>query len=156
MIRHYQYIGWPDIGLPESGVGLIDLIGQIEKWQQQSNNTIITAHCRYNKTDIAVLFVCIVFVFVCLFSLSYVCTVYFIVSVNVYMHFARSLLSFACPIVCMNDCCVFVYFSVCKCLLLCSFVNCLCVCLFVRLFTRPFVYLLLFFLLPFACFYEFS
>ncbi|XP_031573109.1 receptor-type tyrosine-protein phosphatase delta-like [Actinia tenebrosa] len=45
IVRQYQYMDWPDIGLPESGVGVIDLIGQIEKWQQQSCNSMITVHC---------------------------------------------------------------------------------------------------------------
>ncbi|KAK3736163.1 hypothetical protein QZH41_015550 [Actinostola sp. cb2023] len=45
VVRQYQYTDWPDIGLPESGVGIIDLIGQVEKWQQQSYNSIITGHC---------------------------------------------------------------------------------------------------------------
>ncbi|EDO43854.1 predicted protein, partial [Nematostella vectensis] len=45
IVRQFQCTDWPDSGLPESGVGLIDLIGQVEKWQQQSGNTCITVHC---------------------------------------------------------------------------------------------------------------
>lgn len=44
-VTQFQYIDWPDTGLPESGVGIVDLIGQVQKWQQQSGNTIIVIHC---------------------------------------------------------------------------------------------------------------
>ena len=47
MVRQYHYTGWPDVGSPDSGSGLIDLIGQVQKWQQKSGNTTITVHCRY-------------------------------------------------------------------------------------------------------------
>ena len=46
VVRQYHYTGWPDSGSPESGTGLIDLIGQVQRWQQQSENTKITVHCR--------------------------------------------------------------------------------------------------------------
>ena len=46
MVRQYHYTGWPDVGSPDSGTGLIDLIGQVQRWQQQSGNTTITVHCR--------------------------------------------------------------------------------------------------------------
>ncbi|KAJ7369444.1 hypothetical protein OS493_038944 [Desmophyllum pertusum] len=36
VIRQYHYTGWPDVGSPDSGTGLIDLIGQVQRWQQQS------------------------------------------------------------------------------------------------------------------------
>lgn len=45
MVRQYHYTGWPDVGSPDSGSGLIDLIGQVQKWQQKSGNTTITVHC---------------------------------------------------------------------------------------------------------------
>ncbi|XP_068728210.1 receptor-type tyrosine-protein phosphatase delta-like [Montipora capricornis] len=45
VIRQYHYTGWPDVGSPDSGTGLIDLIGQVQRWQQQSGNTTITVHC---------------------------------------------------------------------------------------------------------------
>ncbi|CAH3191458.1 unnamed protein product, partial [Porites evermanni] len=44
-VTQFQYIDWPDTGLPDSGVGIVDLIGQVQKWQQQSGNTIIVIHC---------------------------------------------------------------------------------------------------------------
>ena len=47
VVRQYHYTGWPDSGSPESGTGLIDLIGQVQRWQQQSENTKITVHCRF-------------------------------------------------------------------------------------------------------------
>nr|XP_058941236.1 receptor-type tyrosine-protein phosphatase delta-like [Pocillopora verrucosa] len=45
VVRQYHYTGWPDVGSPESGTGLIDLIGQVQRWQQNSGNTTITVHC---------------------------------------------------------------------------------------------------------------
>ena len=45
-VCQFQYTDWPDTGLPDSGVGIVDLIGQVQKWQQQSGNTAIVIHCR--------------------------------------------------------------------------------------------------------------
>ncbi|XP_074611675.1 receptor-type tyrosine-protein phosphatase delta-like isoform X2 [Acropora palmata] len=45
VIRQYHYTGWPDVGSPDSGTGLIDLIGQVQRWQQQSGDTTVTVHC---------------------------------------------------------------------------------------------------------------
>jgi len=45
-VCQFQYTDWPDTGLPDSGVGIVDLIGQVQKWQQQSGNTAIVLHCR--------------------------------------------------------------------------------------------------------------
>ena len=47
VIRQYHYNSWPDVGSPSSGAGMIDLIGQVQRWQQQSGNKIVTVHCRY-------------------------------------------------------------------------------------------------------------
>ncbi|XP_068728189.1 receptor-type tyrosine-protein phosphatase epsilon-like [Montipora capricornis] len=44
-VRQYYYTGWPDVGSPDSGTGLIDLIGQVQGWQQQSGNSTIVVHC---------------------------------------------------------------------------------------------------------------
>lgn len=44
-VCQFQYTDWPDTGLPDSGVGIVDLIGQVQKWQQQSGNTAIVLHC---------------------------------------------------------------------------------------------------------------
>ena len=46
VVRQYHYIGWPHVGSPESGGGLVDLIGQVQRWQQTSGNTTIVVHCR--------------------------------------------------------------------------------------------------------------
>lgn len=46
-VCQFQYTDWPDTGLPDSGVGIVDLIGQVQKWQQQSGNTAIVLHCRW-------------------------------------------------------------------------------------------------------------
>ncbi|CAB4003337.1 partial, partial [Paramuricea clavata] len=45
VIRQYHYNCWPDVGSPSSGAGMIDLIGQVQRWQQQSGNKIVTVHC---------------------------------------------------------------------------------------------------------------
>ena len=46
VVRQYHYIGWPHVGSPDSGGGLVDLIGQVQRWQQASGNTTVTVHCR--------------------------------------------------------------------------------------------------------------
>ena len=45
-MKHFQYMGWPEDGVPENGSGLIDLIGQIQKWQRSSGDQPIVVHCR--------------------------------------------------------------------------------------------------------------
>ncbi|XP_066915195.1 receptor-type tyrosine-protein phosphatase S-like isoform X3 [Clytia hemisphaerica] len=45
MVKQFQYTTWPDSGSPESGVGIIDLIGQVQKWNSSHHNGIITVHC---------------------------------------------------------------------------------------------------------------
>ncbi|PFX20582.1 Receptor-type tyrosine-protein phosphatase delta [Stylophora pistillata] len=45
VVRQYHYTGWPDVGSTESGTRLIDLIGQVQRWQQNSGNTTTTVHC---------------------------------------------------------------------------------------------------------------
>ncbi|XP_044179413.1 receptor-type tyrosine-protein phosphatase delta-like isoform X6 [Acropora millepora] len=44
-VCQFHYTDWPDIGVPDSGVGIVDLIGQVQKWQQHSGNTSIVIHC---------------------------------------------------------------------------------------------------------------
>ena len=56
VVRQYHYTGWPDVGSPDSGTGLIDLIGQVQRWQQQSGNTTITVHCRCVKNSVRAVF----------------------------------------------------------------------------------------------------
>lgn len=46
-VRQFQYTDWPDSGMPDTGVGLVDLIGQVQKWQQHSGDSAIVVHCRF-------------------------------------------------------------------------------------------------------------
>ena len=46
-IKQFQYTDWPEDSVPESGSGLIDLIGQVQKWQRSSGDKPIAVHCRY-------------------------------------------------------------------------------------------------------------
>ena len=45
-VKQFQYIGWPEEGMPDNGGGLIDLIGQVQKWQRSSGDKPIVVHCR--------------------------------------------------------------------------------------------------------------
>lgn len=45
VIHQYHYTSWPDVGSPSSGADMIDLIGQVQRWQQQSGNKAVTVHC---------------------------------------------------------------------------------------------------------------
>ena len=45
-VKQFQYIGWPEEGIPDNGGGLIDLIGQVQKWQRSSGDKPIVVHCR--------------------------------------------------------------------------------------------------------------
>ena len=47
-VRHFQYIGWPDRGVPTSGSALLDLIGQVQR-NQEANGSAgpVVVHCRY-------------------------------------------------------------------------------------------------------------
>ena len=45
-MKQFQYIGWPEEGIPDNGGGLIDLIGQVQKWQRSSGDKPIVVHCR--------------------------------------------------------------------------------------------------------------
>ncbi|XP_070562906.1 receptor-type tyrosine-protein phosphatase epsilon-like isoform X2 [Ptychodera flava] len=44
-IRHFHYTEWPEVGAPERGTGLIEMMGQIQKQQQQTGNKPILVHC---------------------------------------------------------------------------------------------------------------
>ncbi len=44
-MKQFQYTGWPEEGVPDSGSGFIDLIGQVQKWQRSSGDKPIVAHC---------------------------------------------------------------------------------------------------------------
>lgn len=52
-MKHYQFTVWPDEGIPGNGVGIVDLIGQVQKWQRQSGDKPIIVHCRYIRYKVA-------------------------------------------------------------------------------------------------------
>ncbi|XP_076856125.1 receptor-type tyrosine-protein phosphatase epsilon isoform X3 [Brachyhypopomus gauderio] len=45
LIRHFHFHGWPEIGIPGDGKGMIDIIAAVQKQQQQSGNHPIVVHC---------------------------------------------------------------------------------------------------------------
>ncbi|XP_017556782.1 receptor-type tyrosine-protein phosphatase epsilon isoform X2 [Pygocentrus nattereri] len=45
LIRHFHFHGWPEIGIPAEGKGMIDIIAAVQKQQQQSGNHPIVVHC---------------------------------------------------------------------------------------------------------------
>ena len=45
-VKQFQYTDWPEESVPASGSGLIDLIGQVQKWQTRSGDRPIVVHCR--------------------------------------------------------------------------------------------------------------
>ncbi|XP_019631267.1 PREDICTED: tyrosine-protein phosphatase Lar-like isoform X1 [Branchiostoma belcheri] len=44
-VQQFHFHGWPEIGIPANAAGMLDLIGQVERQQQQSGNGPITVHC---------------------------------------------------------------------------------------------------------------
>ncbi|XP_066297793.1 receptor-type tyrosine-protein phosphatase F-like isoform X2 [Branchiostoma lanceolatum] len=44
-VQQFHFHGWPEVGIPDNAAGMIDLIGQVQKQQQQSGNGPITVHC---------------------------------------------------------------------------------------------------------------
>ncbi|KAI8510106.1 hypothetical protein Bbelb_125340 [Branchiostoma belcheri] len=44
-VQQFHFHGWPEVGIPDSAAGMIDLIGQVQKQQQHSGNGPITVHC---------------------------------------------------------------------------------------------------------------
>ncbi|XP_026889018.2 protein tyrosine phosphatase receptor type Eb [Electrophorus electricus] len=45
VVRHFHFHGWPEIGIPSDGKGMIDLIAAVQRQQQQSGNHPIVVHC---------------------------------------------------------------------------------------------------------------
>lgn len=45
-VRLFHFHGWPEIGIPAEGRGMIDLIAAVQRQQQQSGNRPIIVHCR--------------------------------------------------------------------------------------------------------------
>ena len=46
-VKQFQYTGWPEESVPDVGSGLIDVIGQVQKWQRSSGDQPIVVHCRF-------------------------------------------------------------------------------------------------------------
>ena len=46
VVYQYNYISWPRGSTPTDGAGLIDLIDQVNRKQQQTGNKPIVVHCR--------------------------------------------------------------------------------------------------------------
>ncbi|XP_073467100.1 receptor-type tyrosine-protein phosphatase alpha isoform X2 [Aquarana catesbeiana] len=44
-IRQFHFHGWPEVGIPTDGKGMINIIAAVLKQQQQSGNHPITVHC---------------------------------------------------------------------------------------------------------------
>ncbi|KAH0615745.1 hypothetical protein JD844_026152 [Phrynosoma platyrhinos] len=44
-IRQFHFHGWPEVGIPTDGKGMINIIAAVQKQQQQSGNHPITVHC---------------------------------------------------------------------------------------------------------------
>lgn len=49
-IRQFQFTDWPEQGVPKTGEGFIDFIGQVHKTKEQfGQDGPITVHCRYTQ-----------------------------------------------------------------------------------------------------------
>lgn len=47
-IRQFQFTDWPEQGVPKTGEGFIDFIGQVHKTKEQfGQDGPITVHCRW-------------------------------------------------------------------------------------------------------------
>uniref|UniRef100_A0A672JH20 Receptor-type tyrosine-protein phosphatase n=1 Tax=Salarias fasciatus TaxID=181472 RepID=A0A672JH20_SALFA len=44
-VRLFHFHGWPEIGIPAEGRGMIDIIAAVQRQQQQSGNRPIIVHC---------------------------------------------------------------------------------------------------------------
>ncbi|XP_059926287.1 receptor-type tyrosine-protein phosphatase alpha isoform X2 [Gadus macrocephalus] len=44
-VRQFHFHGWPEVGIPADGKGMINIIAAVTKQQQQSGNHPITVHC---------------------------------------------------------------------------------------------------------------
>ncbi|RXM36007.1 Receptor-type tyrosine-protein phosphatase epsilon [Acipenser ruthenus] len=54
LVRQFHFHGWPEIGIPADGKGMIDIIAAVQKQQQQSGNHPIIVHCRKPDCDIRI------------------------------------------------------------------------------------------------------
>ncbi|XP_065905888.1 receptor-type tyrosine-protein phosphatase F-like isoform X2 [Dysidea avara] len=47
VVRHFQFLGWPEVGVPSSGLPLIDLMEEVNKMYRSLKTTDpITVHCK--------------------------------------------------------------------------------------------------------------
>ena len=46
IVNQFHFTAWPENGAPASGAGMIDLIDQVTRTQQQTGNKPIIIHCR--------------------------------------------------------------------------------------------------------------
>jgi protein tyrosine phosphatase len=55
-VRQFQFLDWPEQGVPKSGEGFIDFIGQVHKTKEQFGleNSPITIHCSAGMNMVAV------------------------------------------------------------------------------------------------------
>eukprot|EP00117_Sycon_ciliatum_P022357 scpid935/ scgid0353/ Receptor-type tyrosine-protein phosphatase S; Receptor-type tyrosine-protein phosphatase sigma len=44
-VRHFQYVGWPERGVPTTGAALLDLIGRVQRNQEATGDQAIVVHC---------------------------------------------------------------------------------------------------------------
>ncbi|XP_068597734.1 receptor-type tyrosine-protein phosphatase epsilon-like [Brachionichthys hirsutus] len=44
-VRHFHFHGWPEIGIPTEGRGMIDIVAAVQRQQQKSGNRPIIVHC---------------------------------------------------------------------------------------------------------------
>jgi len=57
-IRQFHFTDWPEQGVPKSGEGFIDFIGQVHKTKEQfGQEGPITVHCRYEDQSKAIVLV---------------------------------------------------------------------------------------------------
>lgn len=49
-VRLFHFHGWPEIGIPADGRGMIDIIAAVQRQQQQSGNHPIIVHCRWGTS----------------------------------------------------------------------------------------------------------
>ena len=46
LVKHFQYTDWPESSVPAAGSAIIDLIGQVQRWQRSSGDRPVVVHCR--------------------------------------------------------------------------------------------------------------
>ena len=46
MVTQFHYTAWPENGRPRSMAGILDMVDQLQKWQQATGDKVITIHCK--------------------------------------------------------------------------------------------------------------